>query len=116
MVVILFMDKILHQLIGGLSDYLQGFIHTRRLFGISKPSTVLYGCTVVPNHTQSCMLISCRFNKKQQTCRWLKNGHENPKLPPNEWEFFALIFLDEILQDPGGKFIVMNPNQGILVS
>ena len=33
------MDKILHQLIGSLSQYLQGFIHPRWLFGISEPST-----------------------------------------------------------------------------
>ena len=32
---ILLMAEILHQLLGSLSDYLQGFIHPRWVFGIS---------------------------------------------------------------------------------
>ena len=36
------MAEILHQLIGSLSHYLQGFIHPRWLFGISEPSTVWF--------------------------------------------------------------------------
>ena len=39
-VLVLLMEEILHQLIGSLSHYLQGFIHPRWLFGISEPSTV----------------------------------------------------------------------------
>ena len=38
---ILLMADILHQVVGSLSHYLQGFIHPRLLFGISEPSTVL---------------------------------------------------------------------------
>ena len=38
--VILLMKEILHQLTGGLSHYLRGFIHPRWLLGISDPSTV----------------------------------------------------------------------------
>ena len=36
------MERILHQLIGSLSHYLQGFVHPRWLFGISEPSTVWF--------------------------------------------------------------------------
>ena len=35
------MAEILHQLIGGLSNYLQGFIHPRWLFGISAINSIV---------------------------------------------------------------------------
>ena len=34
------MEESLHELVGSLSHYSQGFIHPRWLFGISEPSTV----------------------------------------------------------------------------
>ena len=47
--IILFMEELLNQLIGGLSHYLQGFIHPSWLFGISEPSTV--SCCIISCHT-----------------------------------------------------------------
>ena len=38
---ILLVEEILHQLVGSLSHYLQGFIYGRWLFRISEPSTVI---------------------------------------------------------------------------
>ena len=34
------MEEILHQLIGNLSHYLQGFLHPRWLFGISSINSI----------------------------------------------------------------------------
>ena len=55
---ILLMDKILHQLIGSLSHYLQGFIHTRRCRISSINSNSIYNdgrcgaqLVVEPSHT-----------------------------------------------------------------
>ena len=39
-VFILFMEEILHQLIGSLSRYFQGFMHSQVVCQISEPSTV----------------------------------------------------------------------------
>ena len=46
---ILLMDKILHQLIGSLSHYLQGFIHTRRcrISSINSITSYLSNCNLV---------------------------------------------------------------------
>ena len=44
---LLLMAEILHQLIGSLSHYLQGFIHPRWLFGIS---TINRSISLYPHH------------------------------------------------------------------
>ena len=41
------MAEILHQLIGKLSHYLQGFIHPRWLFGISAINSMFFGQMVL---------------------------------------------------------------------
>ena len=48
--VVLLMDEILHQLIGTLSHYLQGFLHPRWLFGISSINSmgIVWGVLGVP--------------------------------------------------------------------
>ena len=69
---LLLMAEILHQLIGSLSHYLQGFIH-RRWCRISEPSTVLpYDCTW--GHEVKKNLYSMEFCKKKRHGQRPGNG------------------------------------------